>query len=220
METEPAPELQTRRLKLRPISLRDLPALVDGCNDPAVARFIPVIPMPYTEADAREWLTQAPKRWQDDAEVSLALTKHAADVCLGVATVRLRDGGSVGYWLAPEARGEGLMAEAVDALVTWSCREYGVQRLILTTHPGNLASQRTAVAAGFHPAGHTRTARPYRDGQAQSMLFEWTAQRLNTLRSGPRRATDACVASQARAASVRDGESRSSDRCTEPGTKR
>jgi hypothetical protein len=112
------------------------------------------------------------------------------------------------------------MAEAVDALVTWSCREYGVQRLILTTHPGNLASQRTAVAAGFHPAGHTRTARPYRDGQAQSMLFEWTAQRLNTLRSGPRRATDACVASQARAASVRDGESRSSDRCTEPGTKR
>lgn len=175
MRTEPAPQLVTGRLALRPISWRDLPALVDGCSDPDVARFIPVIPVPYTEQDAREWLRQAPQRWRDSAEVSLAVTKRGEDLCLGVVTVRLRDGGSVGYWLAPEARGEGLMAEAVAALIAWSAGECDVQRLVLTTHPENLASQRTALRAGFRRAGHTMRGPPYRDGEARSTLFEWLA---------------------------------------------
>ncbi len=174
MDSQPRVELYTERLVLRPITQRDLPAVVAGCSNPLVARFIP-LPEPYTDVEGREWIETAPERWQANAEVSFAVTRPGVGKCRGVATVRLRDGGSVGYWLAEGARGEGLMAEAVAALVRWAATEHGVRELILTTHPANRASQRTALNAGFCRAGMTTSARPYRDGQAESVLFRWTA---------------------------------------------
>lgn len=173
MSSPPTSELRTARLVLRPLAQRDLPAVVAGCSDPRVSRFIP-LPVPYTAAHAREWLAAAPRRWQDGAELSRALTTHDVDLCVGVATIRLRENGSVGYWLAGSARGRGLMAEAVAALIDWAAREYDISTLILTTHPDNRASQRTAIRAGFQPAGTTVAARPYHDGETRSMLFRWT----------------------------------------------
>jgi RimJ/RimL family protein N-acetyltransferase len=127
MNSQPTIELRTKRLVLRPITQDDLPAIVAGCSDPLVARFIP-LPVPYTSADGREWIATAPQRWLEGREVSFALSKHGENVCVGIATARLRDGGSVGYWLARSARGEGLMTEAVAALIDWADREHAVRR--------------------------------------------------------------------------------------------
>lgn len=46
---------------------------------------------------------------------------------LGWVFVELREGGEVGYMLAPEARGRGVMTEAVRAVVRWA-HEAGIQR--------------------------------------------------------------------------------------------
>ena len=45
-------ELRDGDLVLRPWTEDDVDAIVAGCNDPDVARWIPTIPHPYTEADA------------------------------------------------------------------------------------------------------------------------------------------------------------------------
>ena len=174
MRAQPATEIRTARLRLREVARRDLAAIVAGCSDPEVGRFIPVIPVPYSDADGRVWLAEAPQRWEDNAEISFALTEPDADELFGVVTARVRDGGSVGYWLAPNMRGHGLMAEAVHAVVSWAARDQGIRRLTLTTHPENIASQRTATRAGFRATGRIGRQRPYRDGQRQAMHFEWT----------------------------------------------
>jgi RimJ/RimL family protein N-acetyltransferase len=172
----PTVELRTARLLLRPAALHDLAAIVAGCNDPEVMRFIPETPVPYTEDDGREWIAHAPQRWQDSREIAFVVTEPPSQECLGVATVRVVNGGSVGYWLARDARGKGLMAEALTALTEWSANEHGVRRLTLTTHPDNAASQHTAIRAGFRSLGRTtHTAHPHRDGRAESELFEWHA---------------------------------------------
>ena len=54
--------IRTDRLVLRPPAERDVPAIVAGCSDPAVARNIPLIPEPYTERDARAWLAADEER--------------------------------------------------------------------------------------------------------------------------------------------------------------
>jgi RimJ/RimL family protein N-acetyltransferase len=45
-------ELRDGDLVLRPWTEKDVSALVEACNDPEITRWIPVIPSPYTEADA------------------------------------------------------------------------------------------------------------------------------------------------------------------------
>jgi RimJ/RimL family protein N-acetyltransferase len=60
------------------------------------------------------------------------------------------DGGCVemGYGLAPSARGHGYAAEAVIALLAVAA-DHGLSKVIADTTPGNIASQRTLIRAGF-----------------------------------------------------------------------
>ena len=60
------------------------------------------------------------RRARGQGEHSFAITPLPDGELLGVVTVRLRDGGAVGYWLHPDARGQGAMAEALRAVVAWA----------------------------------------------------------------------------------------------------
>jgi RimJ/RimL family protein N-acetyltransferase len=165
-------EIRTERLALREPRPADAAALVAGCSDPDVPRFIPLVPSPYTEEDAQEFLREVARRWREnERERTFAVADAATDALLGTATVRLFEGGQVGYWLAREARGRGLATEAVRALVAWAY-EQGVRHLTLTAHPENVASQRVAEKAGFVPIGLVPHEPPFRDGTAVAEAFE------------------------------------------------
>jgi RimJ/RimL family protein N-acetyltransferase len=164
--------LRTLRLVLRPPNVGDVPAIVAGCSDPEVARYIPLIPAPYTGEDARRWLSGADERWRTSRERSLAITIPDDDELLGVVSVRVRPGGSIGYWLRPQSRGRGLMTEAVCAVTEWARTEHGLRDLSLTAHPGNLASQRVAEKAGFIRVGLVEHEPAFGDGTRQALRFE------------------------------------------------
>ncbi|MDX6514670.1 MAG: Acetyltransferase domain, partial [Gaiellaceae bacterium] len=51
-------EIRTERLVLRELRLDDAPAIVAGCSDPDVPRFIPFVPAPYTREDAEAFLAR------------------------------------------------------------------------------------------------------------------------------------------------------------------
>lgn len=61
-------ELPDGDLVLRPWTEDDVDAIVEGCNDPEVAFWVPLIPHPYTTDDARAFFveTYSPIRssWQ------------------------------------------------------------------------------------------------------------------------------------------------------------
>ncbi|HEY7926667.1 MAG TPA: GNAT family protein [Candidatus Dormibacteraeota bacterium] len=59
----------------------------------------------------------------------------------------------VGYWLLAQARGRGVARRAVRLLCTWSFEVCRLDRLQLTTLPGNVASEMVAQACGFHREG-------------------------------------------------------------------
>ena len=56
---------------------------------------------------------------------------------------------SIGYWLVAGARGRGLAAHALRAVVSFAFDELAIPRLHLFVEPWNVASARTAEAAGF-----------------------------------------------------------------------
>lgn len=167
----PAVEIRTERLVLRKPRLGDLSAVVVACQDPDIPKFIPFVPVPYREEDGRAFLASVEQAWNESDERTFAICRED-DVLLGAVTVRLREGGTVGYWLSSSARGQGLMTEAVSAVVQWARDEHGIEWLRLWTHPGNRASQAVAERAGFIRLGIGEHNPPFRDGTTSGVQFE------------------------------------------------
>ncbi|HET8894240.1 MAG TPA: GNAT family N-acetyltransferase [Gaiellaceae bacterium] len=167
-------QLRAGRFTLRRLTPSDIDAVVAACQDTEMARFVPFIPVPYTVDDAREWLAKVDRAWGQSDERTFAIIDHSQDESFqGVVTVRLHERGTVGYWLAPWARGRGVMAECVRRIVDWARHEQGIEQLLLMTHPDNLASQRVAERAGFKRIGETdQHDSPFRDGSTTAVLFE------------------------------------------------
>lgn len=171
--------LHTQRLLLRPPDReRDLADVVAACGDPEIGRFVPLIPVPYTTDDGLAWLSHVEHEWREGHERAFLIESRTvpglpAGLLLGSIAVRLVVDGTVGYWLRRDARGLGVMTEAVLGVLEWAEREHGLRRLELTTHPDNIASQRVAERAGFVRRGIVEHGLPFRDGTTDAVLFEW-----------------------------------------------
>ena len=160
----PDPPLRDEQVALRPWTMDDVDEIVRCCNDPLVPRFIPVIPVPYTAADA-EWYV---RRNDEPAELNLAITDAGDGRLLGAIGFSLKrwdpEIAEIGYWLAPEARGRGAATRALALLSRWLLRTDPPARLQLTTDVANQASQAVARRAGFTREALLRGGMAGRDG--------------------------------------------------------
>jgi RimJ/RimL family protein N-acetyltransferase len=134
---------------LRPVREDDVAAIARVCGDPEIARWLPHLPQPYAEDDARSFVVQAADSRALGRELSFAIVDEG-DTLLGMVGVRLTDEPpTVGYWMAPEARGRGLASAATRALTTWTFETFRPARIALHAEPGNVASCRVAEKCGF-----------------------------------------------------------------------
>ena len=94
--------------------------------------------------------------------------------------------GEIGYWTHPDARGRGVMSQAVrlairHAFIPAQDGGLGRRRLQLSAADGNLASQHIARANGFVEVGRDRLAEPLGDGtfadlvRFDLLVDEWNA---------------------------------------------
>ena len=142
-------EVRTERIVLRRWRIEDAPAVAAACQDAEIVRWLAFVPQPYTEADARFYIEDCLASGEDRTPFAIAdPTTGAVIGSIEMRVNRLRTG-HIGYWLAPEARGRGLMTEALRALSRLAFEELGLGRVELVTDPDNTASQRVAEKAGF-----------------------------------------------------------------------
>jgi RimJ/RimL family protein N-acetyltransferase len=164
--------LTTGRLVLRPYRSDDVDAVHRALQDPGSLRWLSV-PSPYTEADATEFVTGAAVSARAEGRALIAAVEADGEF-MGSAGLHLVPGllgPSVGYWLAPWARGHGYAAEAARALADWALR-HGAARVHLMADVDNAASQAVARRAGFREEGVVRSCLPYRDGsRGNAVLF-------------------------------------------------
>jgi RimJ/RimL family protein N-acetyltransferase len=165
--------LHEGELLLRPVSDDDAPAIFAACRDGDMARLVPRFPDPYTEEDAVSFAAHARTRWRDDVAYTFAITVAESGELLGVIELPAPkdDATYVGYWVKREARGRGVATRALRRVAHWAIEDLGVERLWLTTHPANVASQRVAEKAGFQREGVLRSHVRFRDGRRDSVIF-------------------------------------------------
>jgi len=151
----------------------DAPAVFFACQDPLIARFIPTIPQPYTEGDARTFVEVRRHDWLTDDERSFAIVDAATDELLGSIARHGSMGhrATFGYWLVPHARGRGVATRALRLITDWTIRTTAVIRLDLYTDVDNDASGRVATRVGFEREGIRRAWDLDRDGRPIDVIF-------------------------------------------------
>src|SRR5262245_18505535 len=89
---------------LRPWRDDDAAAVTQLCQDPEIARWIPVIPSPYTEADARAFLEHSRRAWELGDTYGFAIVDEDGNVLGAIGMRMLRfSTGHIGYWVAASA---------------------------------------------------------------------------------------------------------------------
>lgn len=170
---------------LRPWTLGDVERVAEICADPEIPRWT-TVPSPYRREHAESWIERTIRDWDDrKGEASFAIVDAAAGLVIGAIGLRFTDArGSVGYWVAREARGCGVATRAVEIIRDWAFVELGLPQLELVTDPDNVASQRIAEKAGFRRRRLLRRHVEVRGERRDVVLFAAEARALDPARGG------------------------------------
>ena len=147
------PRLESGPVLLRPFSCDDLPLIRHAASDPYIPS-VTSVPSTYSDEGGRAFI----KRQQDHATgghgypfvITDASRPDRGVGCVGLWIQEIESGrASVGYWVAPDARGKNKAGWALRGVVTFAFDVLAIPRLHLFVEPWNIASQRTAEFAGF-----------------------------------------------------------------------
>jgi RimJ/RimL family protein N-acetyltransferase len=171
----PDPPLAAGGIVLRRPVTKDVPWITETCRDPEMTRYIPMIPQPYSAADAHAFIEYADQSWADGGAAAFVIARAPGGYGLGMTELYFPGGepglASGGYWLRHEARGQGAATVALGLVAGWAFGTLGVERLQLVTVPDNMASQRVARRAGFTREGLMRALMPAPAGRRDCVMF-------------------------------------------------
>jgi RimJ/RimL family protein N-acetyltransferase len=156
----PNPELSDDVVRLRPWDARDIECVREASGDPRITEAT-TVPAPFTVGAAREFIARQAARAELSEGISLVITdlteSDRARGLLWLGARPRRGVAGVGFWIVPSARRRGLATRAVRLGSDWALSSWGMARLEALVEPGNEASQRTLVAAGFEREGLLRS---------------------------------------------------------------
>ncbi len=143
-------ELETKRLRLRPLRDDDAPAMARGVNNINVSRNLARVSFPNTLQQSQDFI--ALQRTFDPATKLCAITfRCAPDELIGVVGYEKNENGEFefGYWLRECCWKLGIMTEAATALVTHAFTQTEISLLHSSYHLDNPNSGRILRRLGF-----------------------------------------------------------------------
>ncbi|MCD9878344.1 GNAT family N-acetyltransferase [Streptomyces guryensis] len=159
------PDLHGHGIRLRPWDADsdvDVAAWLRGLTDPEFRRWNTPLKQVDDLADARRSLRAKALGMADGSTASYCVTDAAGGAVLGHIGVNAIDlvlsVARVGYWVLPEARGQGVATRALAVVSRWALTELGLHRLELGHALGHEASCRIAERCGFRYEGTLRGA--------------------------------------------------------------
>src|SRR5690242_14579500 len=123
MPEPPYPPLSDDVVALRPWEPADIPAIAEACDEAEIARWLDLIPQPYTEDDARWYVDHCQQGWREGTNSNFAIVEVSTGRVVGSMGARHLEPEQgvteVGYWVWTEARGRGYAARALRLLSDW-----------------------------------------------------------------------------------------------------
>lgn len=175
----PTLTVSTPRLHVRPLDAADANAVAEIFAEKQTQRWLP-FPKQFGQIEGVAWCTEMAQERRDSGSGDhYGLIRREDDRLIGCLWTKRTDWGGrvteMSYAIAPEARGFGMAAEAVDALAVALILEHGFERVELRVAPGNVASRRVAEKAGFTYEGLLRNAGYVHSGRVDLEVWSFVA---------------------------------------------
>lgn len=181
----PFPVLETPRLVLREIRLGDAEFWLRNFSDSEVVELTAYEPPRDLEAAKAEILQFAIRLFEEGAGFRWGITLRGRPELLGTLGYHQwhREGGGsarVGYELMREYRRQGIMSEALGAILDYGFGTMGLNRVEALTDPANTASRRLLESLGFREEGILRENTAFRGRFVDDVVYallarEWRA---------------------------------------------
>jgi RimJ/RimL family protein N-acetyltransferase len=168
------PALSTPRLRLRALAEADAPTYRALLHLPEVTRFTNVVVAP-DEATALKAVRNMIELFGTGTGCAWIIEEARSDAFVGVIRfnyfIKPWRCGGIGYEAHPDFWGQGLMSEAVRAVVQCGHDRFDLNRIEAWTVPGNGGSDRVLEKAGFRLEGVQRQRGYFNDAFHDWRLF-------------------------------------------------
>jgi [ribosomal protein S5]-alanine N-acetyltransferase len=153
------PELETERLVLRALAVDDASAIYRIMADPSAMRYFGRAPMTSLD-QAVQRIRDTEKAFEEHEGVRWAITLRGHSQLIGTCgfwrLMKDHHRAEIGYELAPEFWGRGIMPEAVGAALGFGFATLGLHSVEAHIHPDNTGSRRVLEKQGFVQEGYFR----------------------------------------------------------------
>jgi ribosomal-protein-alanine N-acetyltransferase len=150
------PELQTARLVLRQITASDAPALYAILSDEQVTQYYdddPFTDISQAEEQISAWENGYNRKWMLRWGIAFKPGGDLIGTCGFYGFHRLHLRAAIGYELMKSHWRQGIMSEALDAILAFGFDQVGLNRIQAVVMPDNLASIRLLEKLGFRNEG-------------------------------------------------------------------
>lgn len=145
------PRIETERLILRGITHDDIHAIFRNFSDPEIAQWF--LKDPYTEiAQASRIVDAFIHEFEQGQGITWAMTLRENGSCVGTCgygDVKIADRGEIGFDLAKEQWGKGLMTESLTAIIDYGFEVLGLRQVEAHTYSDNARAKRLLAKLGF-----------------------------------------------------------------------
>lgn len=146
------PELIAERFTLRPLRLADVEALTAICQDTEIQRWCMSVPLGYQQADAENFINHSHMASEIGDKYVWAI--DYSGVLSGIISLSFeenQDAADLGFFMAPEMRGQGILTEALRLVMGFAFDPLGLglDEVRWTAIVGNRASYKVAQKVGI-----------------------------------------------------------------------
>ena len=153
------PEIETSRLLLRRMNMKDAQDIFEYSRDPEVARHVLWTAQKHI-SEAKEYIRYMNRRYRDDLPSSWGIVDKDSGRLVGtigyMAYSEENASVEVGYSLAHELWGKGLMTEALRAVINYTFDEMDINRIEAQHELDNASSGRVMEKCGMTKEGVLR----------------------------------------------------------------
>lgn len=161
---------ETARLRARHIGPDDVDAMFEVYGDAEAMRWVDD-GSPITRAECEHWIRVTLNNYEVRGYGMFALLDHESSEVVGFCGL-VHPGGQteaeIKYALKRKFWGKGFATEAVAALLPWGADRLGIDHVIATVAPENMASQRVLLKAGMRAMGIRKN-----DDGSVTQMFGW-----------------------------------------------
>ncbi len=137
--------IETERLIIRPMTLKDAQAAFVWLSDPRVNRYMPY-PLYTSVAQSEAWIAT---HKAEDNEFIFCVKDNGLPI--GAGSIKQRDEGTweVGYNLRYDYWGKGYATEAAKAMIKWAYEHFSARDFVAALATANTASGNVLLKCGY-----------------------------------------------------------------------